>query len=343
MHAPYGLPLLADGDIDGTTIALIVTAAVALIIVIFLMKYLNLYVRALFSRANISLFELVGMSFRKVNANLIVTTKVKMVQSGLTITTRELEAHYLAGGNVPAVVNALIAADRAGIDLPFNTAAAIDLAGRDVVEAIRTSVDPKVIDCPNPASGKSVISAVAKDGIELKAKGRVTVRTHIPRLIGGATEETIIARVGEGILTTIGSAVSHTEVLENPDRISQTVLDKGLDAGSAFEILSIDIADIDVGQNIGSQLQTHQAQADLLVAQAKAEERKAMAIAREHEMKAAVAENQAKVVLAEAEVPQAMAEAFRGGRLGIMDYMKIKNVEADTDMRNTLSKPPETE
>jgi len=329
---------MSSGDI-----VLIVLGAVALIVVIFLMRYLNLYIRAMFSRANISLFELVGMSFRKVNANLIVTSKVKVVQSGLTVDTQELEAHYLAGGNVPAVVAALIAADRAGIELPFKTAAAIDLAGRDVVDAIRTSVDPKVIDCPNAGSGKSVISAVVQDGIELKAKARVTVRTHIPRLVGGATEDTIVARVGEGILTTIGSADTHSAVLENPDRISEVVLDKGLDAGSAFEILSIDIADIDVGQNIGSQLQTDQAQADLLVAQAKAEERKAMAIAREHEMKADVAQNQAKLVLAEAEVPLAVAEAFRSGNLGIMDYLKIKNLEADTDMRSTLAKPSEGE
>lgn len=335
------LHLLQDDGLDGGMIVLIVLGAVALIVIIFLMKYLNLYVRGLFSRANISLFELVGMSFRKVNANLIVTSKIRVVQAGLTISTQELEAHYLAGGNVPAVVASLIAADRAEIHLPFKTAAAIDLAGRDVVDAIRTSVDPKVIDCPSVDSGKTVISAVAQDGIELKSKARVTVRTHIPRLVGGATEDTIVARVGEGILTTIGSSKTYNEVLENPDRISQVVLEKGLDAGTAFEILSIDIADIDVGANIGSELQTHQAQADLLVAQAKAEERKAMAIAREHEMKADVEENQAKLVLAEAEVPLAVAEAFRSGNLGIMDYLKIKNVEADTDMRSTLAKPPE--
>ena len=219
-------------------------------------------------------------------------------------------------------------------------AAAIDLAGRDIVGAIHTSVNPKVIDCPNPASGKSVISAVAKDGIELKVKARVTVRTHIPRLVGGATEETIIARVGEGILTTIGSADSFNTVLENPDSISRIVLDKGLDSGSAFEILSIDIADIDVGQNIGSGLQTDQAQADLLVAQAKAEERKAMAIAREHEMRALVEENQAKVVEAEAQVPLAISEAFRTGKLGIMDYYRFKNIQADTTMRESLGEPP---
>lgn len=325
------------GGIDGSLILILVGALVGLIIVLFLMKYLNLYVKALFSKANITLFELVGMSLRKVNANTIVNSKIRVVQAGLKCETQELEAHYLAGGNVPAVVQALIAADRAAIDLPFKTAAAIDLAGRDVVDAIRTSVDPKVIDCPNPSSGKSVISAVAKDGIELKAKARVTVRTHIPRLVGGATEETIVARVGEGILTTIGSALRHNEVLENPDRISKTVLAKGLDSGTAFEILSIDIADIDVGANIGSKLQIDQAQADLLVAQAKAEERKAMAIAREQEMRASISENQAKLVLAEAEVPLAIAEAFRGGNLGVMDYYRLKNIQADTDMRSSLS------
>lgn len=322
---------------DATTILILIAALIGLIIVLFLMKYLNLYVKAIFSKAQISLFELVGMSLRKVNANIIVNSKIRVVQAGLTITTQELEAHYLAGGNVPAVVQALIAAHRAAIDLPFKTAAAIDLAGRDVVEAIRTSVDPKVIDCPNPNSGKSVISAVAQDGIELKAKARVTVRTHIPRLVGGATEETIVARVGEGILTTIGSAQKHSAVLENPDMISKIVLEKGLDSGTAFEILSIDIADIDVGQNIGSQLQTDQAQADLLVAQAKAEERKAMAVARDQEMRAQVSENQAKLVLAQAEVPLAIAEAFRSGNIGVMDYYRLKNIEADTDMRRSIS------
>ncbi|HMS17417.1 MAG TPA: flotillin-like protein FloA [Planctomycetota bacterium] len=331
------LPILAQ--IDGVMIALIAVGLFALFLLIFLAKYFSLYVRALFSRAQISLIDLFGMGLRKVNASLIVNSKIKIVQAGLaSISTQELEAHYLAGGNVAAVVDALVAADRAGIELPFKTAAAIDLAGRDVRGAIRTSVDPKVIDCPNSQSGKQVISAMAQDGIELRVKARVTVRTHIPRLVGGATEETIIARVGEGILTTIGSAKSHRQVLENPDTISKTVLNKGLDSGTAFEILSIDIADIDVGKNIGSELQTHQAQADLLVAQAKAEERKAMAIAREHEMRADVAENQAKLVLAETQVPEAIAYAFRSGHLGIMDYLRIKNVEADTSMRSSFGK-----
>ncbi len=322
-----------------TTIFLVGLGLVLLILVAFLLKYLNLYVRAVFSRADISLFELVGMSFRKVNATLIVNSKIRAVQSGLSIPTRELEAHLLAGGDVARVVTAVIAADRASIELPFRIATAIDLAGRNVVDAIHTSVDPKVIDCPNPASGRDFISAVAKNGIELRVRARVTVRTHIPRLVGGATEETIVARVGEGILTTIGSSESHMDVLENPDRISKTVLSKGLDSGTAFEILSIDIADIDVGDNVGSKLQIDQAQADLLVAQARAEERKAMAIARDHEMRSQVSENRAKVVLAEAEVPLAMADAFRSGRLGVMDYYRMRNLEADTQMRSSLGDP----
>ena len=333
--------LQEDGGFDPWMLALVILVVIVLIGVLFFLRYLQLYIRALFSGAKISLFELIGMSLRKVNAALIVNSRIRLVQAGLDISTKKLEAHYLAGGNVGAVTSAIIAADRAEIELPFNTAAAIDLAGREVVEAIRTSVDPKVIDCPNPATGKQVISAVAKDGIELRVKARVTVRTNISRLVGGATEETIIARVGEGILTTIGSAVDHKQVLENPDAISRVVLEKGLDGGTAFEILSIDIADIDVGDNIGSKLQTHQAEADLLVAQARAEERKAMAIARDHEMRAQVQENKAKLVLAEAEIPQAIAEAFRTGNLGVMDYYRFKNIKADTAMRDALSKPPE--
>jgi len=330
--------LLAGGP-DTTTIILIALGVFGLIILILLMRYLQLYIKALFSGAKISLFELVGMSLRKVNSPLIVNARIRLVQAGIDIETRLLEAHYLAGGNVVSVTGAMIAADRADIHLPFNTAAAIDLAGRDVMGAIRTSVDPKVIDCPGGDSARGVISAVASDGIELRVKARVTVRTNIERLVGGATEETIIARVGEGILTTIGSAKSFKEVLENPDNISKTVLAKGLDGGTAFEILSIDIADIDVGENIGSKLQTHQANADLLVAQAKAEERKAMAIANEHEMRAKVKENQAKVVLAEAEIPLAIAESFRSGNLGIMDYYRLRNIQADTDMRKNIAGP----
>ena len=325
------------GGFDGGTVALAVLGLFALIVVLLLTKYLNLYIKAAVSQARVSFIELIGMSLRKVNANLLVNARIRAVQAGLPLTMRELESHYLAGGNIMGVVQAMIAADRANIPLPFKTAAAIDLAGRDVVEAIRTSVDPKVIDCPNPQSGRVAISAVAKNGIELKVKARVTVRTNIQRLVGGATEETIVARVGEGILTTIGSAMDHKTVLENPDSISRTVLSKGLDAGTSFEILSIDIADIDVGENIGSKLQIDQANADLLVAQAKAEERKALAIAREREMVAQVAENRAKVVESEAQIPLAIAEAFRSGNLGLMDYQRYKNIEADTTMRRSIA------
>ena len=265
-----------------------------------------------------------------------MSAKIRCVQAGIDVPRRELEAHYLAGGNVQKVVTAMIAADRAGIQLPFKTAAAIDLAGRDVLDAVQTSVNPKVIDVPNASFGKPDIAAVAKNGIQLRVKARVTVRTNIQQLVGGATEETIIARVGEGIVTTIGSAHDHKTVLENPDRISRTVLAKGLDAGTAFEILSIDIADIDVGDNIGAKLQADQAEADISVAQAKAEERQAAAVAREQEMIALVAENRAKVVEAEAQIPLAIAEAFRNGRLGVMDYYRMQNVIADTKMRDSI-------
>ncbi len=304
-----------------------------LVLVIFLLKFLNLWVQAYFSKAGISLFQLIGMSLRKINPTVVVRAKISAVQAGVPIKTSDLEAHYLAGGNVINVVRSLIAADRAGLDLDFKRAAAIDLAGRDVLEAVRTCVNPKVIDCPNPGSGKTEVSAMAKDGIQVLAKARVTVRTNIKRLVGGATEETIIARVGEGIVSTIGSSESHKDVLENPDNISKTVLSKGLDAGTAFEILSIDIADVDIGKNIGARLQADQAEADKRIAQAKAEERRAMAVAREQEMKAEVMANRAKVVANEAEVPLAVAEAFRSGNLGVLDYLRIKNIEADTQMR----------
>lgn len=272
------------------------------------------------SRANVSLLSLVGMSFRRVNSRVIVQAKIMVTQAGLGkeiatgLTTRRLESLYLAGGNVPNVITAIIAAHRADIDLDFDRAAAIDLAGRDVLDAVRTSVYPKVIDCPDPKrSGRATLSAIAKNGVELKVRARVTVRTNIEQLIGGATEETIVARVGEGIITAIGSSASHLEVMEQPDRISKAVLNRGLDAQTAFEIVSIDIADIDVGQNIGARLQADQAEADTRVARAKAEERRALAAAREQEMKAQVARNRAHVVLAEAEVPMAMANAFREG------------------------------
>jgi uncharacterized protein YqfA (UPF0365 family) len=293
------------------------------VVVIVALVYGNLWFQAYMSNANVSIWSLIGMSFRQVDARTIVQGKIMAMQAGLGrerdtgISTRRLEAHYLAGGNVPNVIRAIIAAHRADLNLDFDQAAAIDLAGRDVLEAVQTSVYPKVIDCPDSTkSQKSTLSAIAKNGIELKVRARVTVRTNLGRLIGGATEDTIIARVGEGIITAIGSAQTQMEVLENPDSISKAVLARGLDAQTAFQIVSIDIADIDVGQNIGARLQADQAEADTRVARAKAEERRALAIAREQEMKAQVAQNRARVVLAEAEVPLAMASAFREGNLG---------------------------
>jgi len=316
---------------------LVVAGVIGIAFVLLILSYGPLWLQARLSGASVSFSELIGMRFRKVNVRTIVVSRVTAVRAGLSLSTRQLESHYLAGGRVPNVVRALIAADRANIDLSFETAAAIDLAGRDILEAVQTSVNPKVIDCPDPTKGKETVDAVAQDGIQLRAKARVTVRANIKRLIGGATEETIIARVGEGIVTTIGSAITHKSVLENPDNISKAVLSKGLDAGTAFEILSIDIADVDVGENIGAQLQKAQALADQARAQAEAEKRRAMAIARQAEMKALVHENRAKVVLAEAEIPKAMAEAFRNGRLGVMDYYRMKNVMADTAMRDAIA------
>lgn len=292
---------------------------------------LRLWIAALAAGVRISIVTLIGMRLRRVIPAKVVEPLIKATKAGLELNVNKLEGHYLAGGNVDRVVNALIAAQRADIELGFERAAAIDLAGRDVLQAVRMSVNPKVIETP-------VVAAVAKDGIEVKAKARVTVRANIDRLVGGAGEETIIARVGEGIVTTIGSSGSHKEVLENPDMISHTVLNKGLDAGTAFEILSIDIADVDVGKNIGAQLQTDQAEADKRIAQAKAEERRAMAVAKEQEMKAAVQEMRAKVVEAEAEVPEAMAQALREGKLGVMDYYNLQNIFADTQMRDSISK-----
>ncbi|MGI9429896.1 MAG: flotillin-like protein FloA [Bythopirellula sp.] len=289
---------------------------------LFFMRYISLWVQAYMSNAKVSPFELIGMGLRQVNPRVIVDAKIMAMQAGVGtdpqtgITTRRVEAHYLAGGDVPRVINAIVAAQRADIDLDFDRAAAIDLAGRDVLDAVRTSVYPKVIDCPDPdKSSKTTLSAVAKNGVELRIRARVTVRTNLSQLIGGATEETIIARVGEGIITSIGSAKDHLAVMENPDRISKAVLERGLDAHTAFEIVSIDIADIDIGENIGARLQADQAEADTRMAQALAERRRANAIAKEQEMKAKVAENQATVLLAKAEVPKAMAEAFREGNL----------------------------
>ena len=315
----------------------IVLAVVVLIFATVLISFFRLWLRALLSKASVPLASLVGMSLRRVNPNVIVDSRIMAVKAGLDLGVEELEAHYLAGGNVVRVVQALIAASKANIDLNFQRATAIDLAGRDVLDAVQTSVRPKVIDCPDPSKGPATVAAVAMDGIQLKAKARVTVRTNISRLVGGATEETIIARVGEGIVTTIGSSPTHKKVLENPDMISKVVLQRGLDAGTAFEILSIDIADVDVGENIGASLQIKQAEADKQIAQARAEERRAMARAREAEMQAQVVEMRSRVVEAEAEVPRAISEAFRSGNLGVMDYYRMKNIMADTDMRDAIS------
>ncbi|NLO48328.1 MAG: flotillin-like protein FloA [Clostridiales bacterium] len=309
---------------------LIVTAALIVLWLFFAVIPVALWISALAANVRVGILTLIGMRLRRVVPARIVNPMIKAAKAGLDISINKLEAHYLAGGNVDRVVNSLIAAQRADIALEFERAAAIDLAGRDVLEAVQMSVNPKVIETP-------IVAAIAKDGIELKAKAKVTVRANIDRLVGGAGEQTIIARVGEGVVTTIGSSLSHKEVLENPDSISRTVLAKGLEAGTAFEILSIDIADIDVGRNIGAQLQTDQAEADKRIAQAKAEERRAMAVALEQEMKAHVQEMRAKVVEAEAEVPKAMAAALREGKLGVMDYYNMQNVVSDTKMRNAIA------
>ena len=319
---------------DVNFIFLIVIAVAVIVLLFFVGSAISLWVQALVSGARVGLFTIVFMRFRKVPPNLIVTSKIMAVKAGLDFSTDSLESHFLAGGNVSRVVQALIAADKANIELDFNRAAAIDLAGRDVLEAVQMSVNHKVIETP-------LIAAMAKDGIQLKALSRVTVRANIERLVGGAGEETILARVGEGIVTTIGSAETHKMVLENPDMISKRVLEKGLDAGTAYEILSIDIADVDVGKNIGAELETDRAEADKKIAQAKAEERRAMAFAVEQEMKARVEEMRAKVVEAEARVPLAMAHAFEQGHLGVMDYYRMKNIEADTQMRDTIGSPDE--
>jgi uncharacterized protein YqfA (UPF0365 family) len=315
---------------------LLIVGVIAFIVLLLVIKFARLWLQAYFSRADVRLSELIGMWLRKVDARTIVLSKITAIQAGLTLTTRDLESHYLAGGRVPNVVRALIAANRANIELSLQTATAIDLAGRDILDAVQTSVNPKVIDCPDPKKGRETVDAVAQDGIQLKAKARVTVRANIERLIGGATEETVIARVGEGIVTTIGSAIAYKSVLENPDKISKAVLAKGLDAGTAFEILSIDIADVDVGDNVGAQLQAAQAEADMRRAKAEAEKRRAMAVAREQEMRALVVENESKV-------PLAMADAFKKGNLGVMDYYRMKNIMADTSMRDSIAKPKSKE
>jgi len=312
---------------------------IGIIVFFTLFQFLNLWIQAFFSGVHISFFDLIGMRLRKVPATTIVNARIQASRAGLDVSQREMESHVLAGGNVVNVINAMIAANKANIDLSWRTATAIDLAGRDILDAIQTSVNPKVIDVPSAAMGRATIDAVAKNGIQLKVKARVTVRTNIQRLVGGATEETIIARVGEGIVTAIGSAVDHSDVLENPDHISKAVLSKGLDANTAFEILSIDIADVDVGENIGAKLQAEQAEADKRRFQAEAEKRRALAVAQEQENIAKVAENRALVVLAEAEIPKAIADAFRSGNLGIMDYYRMKNLQADTHMRESIARP----
>lgn len=309
----------------------IIIAAIILIAVLLTFVPVMLWISALAAGVKISIFTLIGMRLRRVIPGRIINPLIKASKAGINVTINQLESHYLAGGNVDRVVNALIAAQRANIELTFERCAAIDLAGRDVLEAVQMSVNPKVIETP-------FIAGVAMDGIEVKAKARITVRANIERLVGGAGEDTVIARVGEGIVSTIGSSDNHKKVLENPDMISKTVLTKGLDAGTAFEILSIDIADVDIGINIGAQLQTEQAEADKKIAQAKAEERRAMAVASEQEMKARVIEMKAKVVEAEAEVPLAMSDALKSGNIGIMDYMNYRNINADTDMRDAIGK-----
>lgn len=313
-----------------------VAFVLAIVVAYFFFSAITNWFRAWISGAPVGIASVVAMRFRNIPPALIVNSRITAVRAGIEISTAQLETHYLSGGNVEQVVRALIAAERAGIALEFNRCCAIDLAtlgsGKTVFEAVRTSVNPRVIDCPNPASGKLTIDAVAKDGIGLKAKARVTVRTNLDRFVGGATEETIIARVGEGIVTTIGSSATYKDVLENPDRISKTVLEKGLDSGTAFEILSIDIADVDVGDNVGAKLQAEQAEADKRVAQAKAEVRRAAAVALEQEMRA-------KLVEAEAQIPMAISEAFRSGNLGIMDYYRLRNIQADTSMRSSIAGP----
>ncbi|HLR15444.1 MAG TPA: flotillin-like protein FloA [Bacillota bacterium] len=318
---------------DLASIMPVIIIAIILIAVAILFTFVPvmLWISALAAGVKVGLFTLVGMRLRRVIPSRVINPLIKAHKAGLNVKTNQLESHYLAGGNVDRVVNALIAAHRANIELPFERGAAIDLAGRNVLEAVQMSVNPKVIETP-------FIAGIAMDGIEVKALARVTVRANIDRLVGGASEETVIARVGEGVVSTIGSSETHKDVLENPDSISHTVLDKGLDAGTAFEILSIDIADVDIGKNIGAILQTDQAQADKNIAQAKAEERRAMAVAREQEMSARVEEMRAYVVEAEAEVPKALAEALRTGKLGVMDYMNYQNIEADTSMRDTIGK-----
>ena len=326
------------------TLVIIIAAAIAgLVIMVVVISFFNIWLKAWLSGAKVGLVNLVAMGLRGVPYGIIVDARIRAVKAGIELGVDEIESQYLAGGNVISCVQALIAAQKARIELDWQAACAIDLAtkgsGKSVEEAVRTSVDPKVIDCPNPDAGRGTIDGVAKDGIQVKVRARVTVRTNLDRFVGGAKEETIVARVGEGIVTTIGSADTYKVVLESPDTISKTVLSRGLDVGSAFEILSIDIADVDVGENVGAKLQEAQAEANKSIAQAEAEIRRAAAVAVEQEMKARVEEMRAKVVEAEAQVPLAMAEAFRRGNLGVMDYYKMENIKADTDMRSSIGDP----
>jgi uncharacterized protein YqfA (UPF0365 family) len=323
-------------------VVLLVAAGVFLLLAVIglfiLFSFLRLLIQCYFTRAGIGILDLVGMKLRNIDYPMIVRQKIALVQAGVKVANEDMEAHFLARGNVPKTATAVIAAHKAGIELPWRTAAAIDLAGRDVLDAVKTSVNPKVIDCPDPSKGRPTLDGVCRNGIQLRARARVTVRTKLDRLVGGATEETIIARVGEGIVKAIGSAEHHTDVLANPNLISQAVLTNSLDSQTAFEIVSIDVAEIDVGANIGANLQAEQAAADLRVAQAHAEKRRALAVAQEQEMRALVEENRAKVVMAEAEVPLAISHAFREGHLGVMDYYNLRNVQSDTEMRNSLAK-----
>src|SRR5213083_2750391 len=326
-------------EIDVYTILLIGLLIVILILVAVMWRFLGLYIRAWISGAHVGLLDLIGMSLRRVNPTAIVNARVQATRAGLEISTPEMESHVLAGGDVVRVINAMIAANKANIDLPWKTATAIDLAGRDILDAVQTSVNPKVIDVPSQSMGQITVDGQSKDGIELKVKARVTIRTNIQSLVGGATEETVVARVGQAIVNAIGSAEDYKHVLENPNTISKAALNMGLAANTAFEILSIDIAEIKVGENIGAKLRADQAGSDLRRFQAEAEQRRAMAVAHEQENVAKQAENRAAVVLAEAEVPRAIAEAFRKGNLGVMDYYKLRNVQADTTMREAIAKP----
>src|SRR5437879_2330044 len=334
-------PLLAANDFLNTSNLLVLLALIGVLvfglILLVFFSFINLWLQAYLTGAKVSFFDLIGRRFRKVDYPMIVRQKIALVQAGVKVDNTELEAHYLARGNVPKVAAAVIAAHKAGIDLPWRIASAIDLAGRDILDAVKTSVNPKVIDCPDPAKGRPTLDGVCRNGIQLKARARVTVRTKLDRLVGGATEETIIARVGEGIVKAIGSAEHHTDILANPNLLSQAVLKNSLDSQTAFEIVSIDVAEIEVGDNIGAQLQWKQAETDLQVAKARAERRAAAARAREQMMRAMVEENRAKVGLAESEVPLAIAHAFRDGRLGVMDYYNLRNLQSVTEMRNSIA------